>query len=334
MKFVSVSLAVFTGLAGFAVVAANAAECPAYIPAGVTIRLLPDENLTAGLSSGPTIFTVASDVRFFPNRPPLLARGSKVLGTIEESKQAGRLWGKARLRMTLNSILTSDLCEYPIEAKIIDASRQKVKDNVVWGRGHAKRDLVALLFPPTTVYQLLRIPSRGPKLIITNETAMTIKFMESVSLGEGTKVSANEQVGPLRARIDELEKNLSNIQKASVLPASPQPQLKIQRTPADACFRSDTIPAPALVSASTVARPIRNLTPYHVSVYLNQTPVTILPPCFGPSMIETPTGGFRLEAVASLLTAGGQKQLSLSVVPTETGWDVVVPPTDLQASTN
>src|SRR5262249_43058667 len=212
--------------------------------------------------------------------------------------------------------------------------RQKVADNVVWGRGHAKRDLVALLFPPTTVYQLLRIPSRGPKLIITNETAMTIKFMEAVSLGEGTKVSANEQVGALRARIDELEKNLSNIQTASVLRDSPQPQLKIQRTPADVCFRTDTVPSPALVSGSTVARPIRNLTPYHVSVYLNQTPVTILPPCFGPSMIETPTADFRLEAVASMLTAGGQKQLSLKIEPTETGWDIVVPPAALQASTN
>jgi hypothetical protein len=334
MKFGSVSFTIFVSFLGFAAVSASAAECPAYIPAGVTLRLLPDEDLNAGVSSGPTILTVAADVRFFPNRPPLLARGSKVLASIVESKQAGRLIGKARLRMTLNSILTSDLCEYPIDAKIIEAGRQKVEDNIVFGRGHVKRDIVALLFPPTTVYQLLRIPSRGPKLVITNETAMTIKLMEPVSLGGGSKVAANEEVGVLRARVDELEQSLANIQQASGLRASPVLQSRIERTPSDVCFKGQTVPGRALVSGSKVTRPIRNLTPYHVSVYLNQAPVTILPPCFGPSMIETPATEFRLEAVASMLTAGGQRQVSLTVVPTETGWDVVALPADSSASTN
>lgn len=333
MKFVSVSLAVFASLMGFAVVSANAAaECPAYIPAGVTIRVLPDEDLTAGLSSGPTILTVASDVRFFPNRPPLLARGSKVLASIVESKQAGRLVGKARLHMTLNSILTSDLCEYPIDAKIIEAGRQKVEDNVVFGRGHWKRDIVTLLFPPTTVYQLLRIPSRGPKLVINNETAMTIKFMEPVSLGGGTKVAANEEVKNLRARLDELEKTLADIQETPQQRPTVQPP--VQRTASDICFRSPAGLARVLVSGSKVTRPIRNLTPYHVSIYLNRTLVTILPPCYGPSMIETPPTEFRLEAVASMLSAEGQRQVPLTVVPTENGWDVIVVPGDNQRSSN
>jgi hypothetical protein len=320
---------------GFAVVSANAAaECPAYIPAGVTIRVLPDEDLTAGLSSGPTILTVASDVRFFPNRPPLLARGSKVLASIVESKQAGRLVGKARLHMTLNSILTSDLCEYPIDAKIIEAGRQKVEDNVVLGRGHWKRDIVTLLFPPTTVYQLLRFPSRGPKLVIDNETAMTIKFMESVSLGGGTKVAANEEVNNLRARLDELEKALADIQETPQQRGQPTLQPPVQRTASDICFRSPAGLARVLVSGTKVTRPIRNLTPYHVGIYLNRTPVTILPPCYGPSMIETPPTEFRLEAVASMLSADGQKLVPLTVVPTENGWDVIVVPADIQGSSN
>jgi len=334
MKFVAVSLALFTSLAGFAVASANAADCAAYIPAGVTVRLLPDEGLTAGTSSGPTILTVAADVRFFPNRPPLLARGSKVLATIAESKQAGRLWGKARLRLTLDSILTSDFCEYPIDAKIVEAGKQKVKDNVVFGRGHWKRDIVTLLFPPTTVYQLLRIPSRGPKLSISNETAMTIKFMEPVSLGEGTKVAANSEVGRLRARLEELEKTVAQVQEIPAPLSSPALQQRVERTPDDICYKGQPIPSRALVSGQKVTRPIRNLTPYHVSLYLNRTPVTILPPCYGPSMIETPPTEFRLEAVANMLTASGQKLVSLKVVPTETGWDIVALPGDSQASTN
>src|SRR5262245_6429707 len=334
MKFVSVSLAIFTSLAGFAVASANAADCAAYIPAGVTVRLIPDEGLTAGTSSVPTILTVAADVRFYPNRPPLLARGCKVLATIAESKQAGRLWGKARLRLTLDSILTSDFCEYPIDAKIVEAGKNKVQDNVVFGRGHWKRDIVTLLFPPTTVYQLLRIPSRGPKLSISNETAMTIKFMEPVTLGEGTNGAANAEVSRLRARLEELEKNLAPAQETAVPLTSPALQQRVARTPDDICYKGQPVPSRALVSGGRVTRPIRNLTPYHVSVYLNRTPVTILPPCYGPSMIETPPTEFRLEAIANMLTPDGQKQVSLTVVPTETGWDIVALHGDSQSSTN
>src|SRR5262245_29463836 len=241
MKFVSVSLAVFVSVVRFAVVSANAASCPAFIPAGVVIRLLPDEDMTAGLASGRTNFTVAADVRLFPDRPPLLARGSKVLADIVESKQAGRLLGKARLRMTLNSILTSDFCEYPIDAKFIDAGRQKVEDDVLFGSGHLKRDIVTLLFPPTTIYQLLRIPSRGPKLVINSETALTIKIMESVSLGSGGKMTANEDIEVLRARLDKLEKNLAAIQETAKLRASTAPEPRIERTPDDVCFRSEVV---------------------------------------------------------------------------------------------
>jgi hypothetical protein len=161
---------------------------------------------------------------------------------------------------------------------------------------------------------------------------MTIKFMEPVSLGEGTKVTANPEVGALRARLDQLEKQLANVQEISrprTLTALQQPP---ERTPDDICYRGESIPSHALVSGQKVTRPIRNLTPYHVSVYLNRTPVTILPPCFGPSMIETPPTEFRLEAVATMLTSGGQKQVSLSVVPTETGWDIVTLPGESQAS--
>src|ERR1051326_6090558 len=202
MKSTFVCIAVSLFLTQFGVMAhATVTECPTYIPAGVVIRMLPDETLVAGSSSGPTLFTVTPDLRFFPNRPPLLAHGSKVLGTIVESRKAGRIYGKARFKIALRSILTSDFCEYPIEAKILEAGRYKVQDEVVLGRGHAQRDVIALLFPPTTMYQLVRIPSRGPRLILNNETALNIKLLEPVSLaGTPNRVGENDQVRPLGDR--------------------------------------------------------------------------------------------------------------------------------------
>jgi hypothetical protein len=289
------------------------------------IRVLPDEKLTAGSSSGPTILTVSSDVRFFPSRPPLLPRGSKVLGTILESKQAGRFHGKARLRITLRSILTADLCEYPIDARIVEAGRHKVEDDVVWGRGHTQRDVVALLFPPTTIYQLLRLPGRGPKLTLDHETPLNIKLLEPVSLAETSgRLSENDQAGALRARIDQGEHDFSRIHAALGPQASRLQEQQSTRGGSEPCSTAQFTPARPLVQMGKVLRPVRNLTPYHVSVYLDRRPVLVLPPCFGPSMIATPTTEFRLEAAASQLTTAGQRQIAVRVVPNaENGWDIV-----------
>src|SRR5262245_39376589 len=281
------SLTVCSGLVCFVIalapsVMARTAECPANLPPGLTIRVFPDEKLTAGFTSGPTIFSVAQDIRFFPNRPPLLARGSKVLGNIVESKQAGRFHGKARLQLSLRSILTSDFCEYPITGKIVEVERHKVEDDTVWARGHAKRDLIALLFPPTTVYQLLRLPSRGPKLIVDNETPITIKLMEPVSLVEATDLSENNRLGALRTKIDQMERELSNL-LGSVVSPSPRAEPQALNSPVGPCSTTQFSSARPLIQSNNVVRPVRNLTPYHVSVYLDRRPVAVLPPCYGPS---------------------------------------------------
>jgi hypothetical protein len=286
-------------------------ECPANLPAGVIIRVVPDEKVTAGVTTGPTILSVTADVRFFPNRPPLLARGSKILANIVESKQAGHFHGRAKARLALTSILTSDFCEYPIEAKIVEAGRFKVEDGVIVGRGHAKRDAIALFFPPTTVYQLLRIPSRGPKLVVDNETVLTIKLLQPLSLGEASVFRA--------------ERNSSNIKTSSV-PVLPAREQEVARSVSGPCSGMDrTAPMRPVAQKTSVVRPLRNLTPYYVSVYLDRKAITVLPPCYGPSMITTPTGEFKLEAAASLVMIGGQKQIQVKIVPGTSGygWDIV-----------
>src|SRR5262249_8790545 len=218
---------------------AAAAPCPASLPAGTVIRVFPDERLVAGRAFGPVIFTVNPDVRLFLNRPAVIPRGSKVLGNLMESKQAGRLVGRAQTQIILTSILTADSCEYPIDAKILEAGRYRAnKEGVVVGKGHARRDLFELLFPPTTIYQLIRIPSRGPSLVLDAENPITIKLMEPL-----TAQSAVSQA-------------------ASSFP--------VPSTPAQArvgcAARAPTIPWP---SNRSVFYPIRNTTPYTARLYLN-----------------------------------------------------------------
>src|SRR5262249_61208901 len=76
------------------------------------------------------------------------------------------------------SILTPDFCEYSIDATLIGTKKYQVREEVIIGRGHARRDAFALLFPPTTLYQLIRLPARGPKLTIREEEQLVIKLLE------------------------------------------------------------------------------------------------------------------------------------------------------------
>jgi hypothetical protein len=281
---------------------AAATPCQASLPAGTIIRMFPDEKLVAGRAFGPVIFTVNPDVRPFPNRPAVIPRGSKVLGNLMESQQAGRLVGRAQAQIVLTSILAADSCEYPIDAKILEAGRYTAnRDGVVVGRGHARSDLFKLLFPPTTIYQLIRIPSRGPSLVIGVETPITIKLME-----------------PLTAQ--------SAVSQAEVAPSLPVPSASAPARVGCAASRAPTQPWPGV--SRSVFYPIRNMTPYKVRLYMNGRPVSVLPPCYGPTMLIAFTSNFRLAANALLAAREGPKQVKLQIVPNENedGWDIVDAP--------
>src|SRR5262249_25473254 len=141
------------------IAASRSSPCAQTLPAGLVIRVEPDEKIVAGNTDGPLLLTVTSDVRLFPGKPPIVPRSSKVFAKTVESKQAGRLWGRAHLMMTIDTILTPSDCQYSIDSKLVEAGKYKVnKKETVVGRGHARRDVVLWMFPPTTLYQLIRLP--------------------------------------------------------------------------------------------------------------------------------------------------------------------------------
>src|SRR5262245_49529177 len=86
--FLGLSCLTSTSLAG-----PSDTSCSINLPAGTIIRVYPDERLVAGTTSGPLLFTTAADVRFFLNSPPILPRGSKILGRMETSGKGGTLVG-------------------------------------------------------------------------------------------------------------------------------------------------------------------------------------------------------------------------------------------------
>jgi hypothetical protein len=153
------------------------------------------------------------------------------------------------------------------------------------------------VFPPTTIYQLIRIPSRGPKLVINTETPITIKLME-----------------PLTAQ--------SAVSQPEVAPSVPLPSAPAPARVGCASSRAPRMPWP---DSRQFFYPIRNRTAYKARLYLNGRTVSVLPPCYGPTILIAYASNFRLAAAAVLATREGQKQVELQVVPNENqdGWDIV-----------
>jgi hypothetical protein len=278
-------------------------SCAPVLPAGLVIRIEPDEKIVAGKTDGPLLLTVTSDVRLFPGKPPIVPRSSKVFAKGVESKQAGRLWGRAHYAMTVDSILTPNECAYSIDAKVIEAGKYKVKKSIV-GKGHAGRDALLWLFPPTTLYQLIRLPARGPKLVLDEESSLAIRLLQPVHLEE-----SEAGAGPAgRNAYSETPK---------------KPEVLIEAATTECTDK----PAPNLYNPvqlrSLVIRPFRNLTPYNISLVVGRETTTI-GPCFG-AMVATPMTEFSISAKASIPEAGGQREVPLEITVNSkgTGWDVV-----------
>ena len=294
--FLGLSCLTSTGLAS-----PSDTSCSINIPAGTIIRVYPDEHIVAGTTSGPLLFTVAADVRFFLNRPPILPRGSKILGKMETSEEAGHLWGRAKARFLFSSILMSDFCEFPIDATLIGTKKYQVREEVIIGRGHARRDALALLFPPTTLYQLIRLPARGPKLTIREEEQLVIKLVQPVYLAR----SQSDQTGaPEQAR---------------------------QSTPTAVASKPQNPECPKLSSSRMVfpirtgsVRSFQNATVYDVVVYGNGIPVGTIAPC-SEAVLLLPRGDLKLKAIATVPEDNGQREVEavLGLNGELTGWQVL-----------
>jgi len=277
-------------------------SCSINIPAGTIIRVYPDEHIVAGTTSGPVLFTVAADVRFFVNRPPILPRGSKIIGKMESSAEAGRLWGRARAHLAFSSILMPDFCEYPIDATLIGTKKYQVREEVIIGRGHARRDALALLFPPTTLYQLIRLPARGPKLSIREEEQLVIKLVQPAYL-------ARSQSDQTAASIEQTR------QSATPATASKPPNLECPKL-----YNGGMV----LPARSGSLRSFRNATVYDVVLYANGIPVGTIASC-SESVLSLPRGEVKLKAIATVPEDNGQREVeaALGLNDKLTGWQVL-----------
>jgi len=170
------------------------------IPEGTILPVVLNETLnTAKIQDNdPVLFTLADDIRAAGHRGPvLIPRGSNVVCRVVMSQRAGHFFGRSEMDIRLQEIVTPTGEVYDgVSAKIIDVAKKKgqkaeVKaDGGLQGPVHRQRDTFLLLFPPTTFFQLLATPKRGPDIVLPVESRLYVKLMSPIYV-EVPKVAAS-----------------------------------------------------------------------------------------------------------------------------------------------
>jgi hypothetical protein len=186
------------GLLAILMAAAPAPEL--MIPEGTILPVVLNETLDTRRvqENDPVLFTLAEDIRAAGRRGPvLLPRGSSVVGRIVMTDRAGHFFGRSSMDIRLQEIITPTGEVYDgVSTKIVEVVRKKGQKAVVksdgglQGPGHAKRDTFFLLFPPTTVFQLLATPKRGPDVVLPIETRLQVKLMTPIYVETQPQVTA------------------------------------------------------------------------------------------------------------------------------------------------
>jgi len=159
------------------------------VPEGTILPVVLNETLNTKKvqDNDPILLTLGDDIRAAGHRGPvLIPRGSNVVGRIVKSERAGHFIGRSQLDIRVQEIATPSGAVYDLTAKIVDLGKTKGQkgevnaDGVIKGQVHRGRDTFLLLFPPTTLFQLLATPKRGPDVVIPVETRVFVKLMTPI----------------------------------------------------------------------------------------------------------------------------------------------------------
>src|SRR2546422_1089446 len=177
-------------IASFTAIWLAAAAPEMMIPPGTILPVILNETLNTAKvqDNDPVLFSLADAVRAGGHRGPvLIPRGSNVVGRVLRSQRAGHFIGRSQMDIGIEEIITPAGDVYDgVSARIIDVGKRKgekgeVKaDGGIQGPVHRTRDTFLLLFPPTTLVQLLSISKRGPDVVLPVETRLYVKLMTPI----------------------------------------------------------------------------------------------------------------------------------------------------------
>lgn len=181
MRFIRI-LAVFLLLSS--VGGAKAAD--QLLPAGLIVPCTmnePNLSLKTAEAGDPVLCYLSTVISF---GKPLFPRGSYLTGALLDGEAPGHLHGKGSMVIRFNRLVLPDAATLPVSVKIIAAPKCRVgPDGRILGKGHAKRDAVAWMFPPLWPVDATMLFKRGPYPALKGrEERLMLRVMEDALIPE------------------------------------------------------------------------------------------------------------------------------------------------------
>jgi hypothetical protein len=113
----------------------------------------------------------------------VLPVNSYLVGRFEDYKDPGHFVGKGWMELRFDRMVIEPNTIIPVDAKVVAVPGYNVdRDGRILGKGHATRDIVMWSIPILWPVDLLMLPARGPRPTLKEETRLTLKVMDDLSI--------------------------------------------------------------------------------------------------------------------------------------------------------
>jgi hypothetical protein len=113
----------------------------------------------------------------------VLPTNSYLVGRFEDYKDPGHFVGKGWMELRFDRMVIEPNTVIPVDARVVAVPGYNVDRNGrILGKGHAVRDAVLWSIPILWPVDLLMLPMRGPRPTLKEETRMTLKVMDDLSI--------------------------------------------------------------------------------------------------------------------------------------------------------
>jgi hypothetical protein len=113
----------------------------------------------------------------------VLPVNSYLVGRFEDYKDPGHFVGKGWMELRFDRMVIEPNTVIPVDARVVAVPGYNVDRNGrILGKGHAVRDAVLWSIPILWPVDLLMLPMRGPRPTLKEETRMTLKVMDDLTI--------------------------------------------------------------------------------------------------------------------------------------------------------
>jgi hypothetical protein len=199
------------------------------IPAGSLIGCTVSEpkiNSKTTAIGDPVLCQVSAAERYGRS---MLPYNSYLEGRFEDYKDPGHFVGKGWMELKFDRMVIEPDTIIPIDARVVDVPGYRVDQyGRILGKGHAVRDTITWMIPILWPIDLINLPRRGPRPTLKEESRLTLKIMDDLSVPD----------------LNPLQQDPSGLYRRPTAENEPPPEAAPEPAPAPAEMAFDQ-PAPA-----------------------------------------------------------------------------------------